>query len=316
MVRSRQIAQKLSFWLALIGYNPRDHSLSHRIYLVYATIFMSLWGFAMLLFAASATATVLTIPGIRSANQVAAQVSLFILVIWFLFQLWQVSHRSPFVFSEEDAYLICQTPVRRSFVALSWFVGDWFTQALPFWALGVTFGFAMIETQLGGNVPFSELFAYLVSGLRALSVFFSLHLGLLAALWALGALRLQGNRERRWLPRLVLIVILLVAGCLLLGIIMPEFAALVAPVGGAILWPLRYSLQAAFSLHAWTSGMILAFGIAILGLVALVIAGEGLNLSRAVQESTQREKLQSAQRYGMLDLAQELKQRDRRKHHT
>jgi hypothetical protein len=35
MVRSRQIARKLAWWLALIGYDPHDHSLSHRIYLVY-----------------------------------------------------------------------------------------------------------------------------------------------------------------------------------------------------------------------------------------------------------------------------------------
>ena len=57
--------------------------------------------------------------------------------------------------------------------------------------------------------------------------------------------------------------------------------------------------------------MVLASGMAILGLVALAIAGEGLNLSRAAQESTQREKLQTAQRYGMLDLAREMKRRDR-----
>jgi hypothetical protein len=311
MVRSRQIAQKLSFWLTLIGYNPRDHSLSHRIYLVYASIFMSLWGFAMLSLAAGAAATALTLPGTGSANQAAAQVSLFILVIWLLYQLWQVSRRSPFMFSEEDAYLICQTPVRRSFVALSWFLGDWFPQALPFWALGVTFGFAMVESQLGGKVAFSDLFQYIASGLRALGVFIPLQLGLLALLWALGALRLQGDREWRWMSRLTLIMILVVIGSLTLGIIKPEFAALVAPVGGAILWPLRYPLQAAFSLHAWISGVVLASGIALVGLVALAIAGEGLNLSRAAQESTQREKLQSAQRYGMVDLAREMKQRDR-----
>src|SRR5574342_104344 len=125
LVRSRQIAQKLSFWLTLIGYDPRDHSLSHRIYLVYASIFMSLWGFAMLSLVAGGAARALTLPGIGSANQAAARISLLVLVIWFFYQLWQVSRRSPFVFSEEDAYLICQTPVRRSIVAISWFLGDW-----------------------------------------------------------------------------------------------------------------------------------------------------------------------------------------------
>jgi hypothetical protein len=187
MVRSRQIAQRLSFWLTLIGYDPHDHSLSHRIYLIYASIFMSLWGFAMLSLAASCTATVLTALGTGSVNQIAAQISLLIFVLWFIFQLWQVSHRSPFIFSEEDAYLICQTPVNRNIVALSWFGGDWLSQALPFWALGVTFGFAMIDSRLGEKVVFGDIFLYAVSGLRALSLFFPLHLGLLALLWTLGA---------------------------------------------------------------------------------------------------------------------------------
>jgi len=311
MVRSRQIAQNLSFWLIVIGYNPRDRSLSHRIYLVYASIFMSLWGFSMLLMAAGAAATVLTLAGTGSPSQAATQISLLILVIWFLYQLWQVSRRSPFVFSEEDAYLICQTPARRSFVAISWFLGDWFPRALPFWALGVTFGFAMVETRLGGNVELSDFFPYIASGLHALSVFFPLHLGLLAILWALGALRLQGNREWHWMPRLTLIVIILAIASLISGIIKPEFAGLIAPVERVILWPLRYSLQAAFSLYAWTSGMMLASGIAVLGLAALAITGEALNLSRAAQESTRREKLQTAQRYGMTDLVREMKQRDR-----
>jgi hypothetical protein len=311
MVRSRQIAQKLSFWLMLIGYDPHDHSLSHRIYLVYASIFMSLWGFAVLALAAGATAKMLTESGIGSANRAAAQISLFILVIWSLYQLWQVSRRSPFMFSEEDAYLICQTPVKRSFVALSWFVGDWFTRALPFWAIGVTFGFAMVEVQLAGNVTFADFFLYIASGLRAWSVFLPLQLGLLALLWALGALRLQGNREWRWLPRLVLVIIFLVIAILAWGIENPELARLIAPLRQAIVWPLYYPLQAAFSIRPWIDGIDVALGVATVGIVALAVAGESLNLSRAAQESTQREKLQTAQRYGMTGLTREIKQQDR-----
>ena len=311
MVRSRQIAQKLSFWLMLIGYDPHDHSLSHRIYLIYASIFMSLWGFAVLALAAGATATMLTGSGIGSANQAAAQISLFLLVIWCLYQLWQVSRRSPFVFSEEDAYLICQTPVRRSFVAISWFIGDWFTQALPFWAISVTFGFAMVEVQLGGKVTFADFFLYVASGLRALSMVLPIHLGLLALLWALGALRLHGDREWRWLPRLILIGIVLLTGGLLWGTENPELTGFVAPVWGAISWPLNYPLQAAFSIYPWGNGLFVAIGVAITGLLALALAGENLNLSRAAQESTQREKIQTARRYGMGGLVQEIKQQDR-----
>ena len=311
MVRSRQIAQKLSFWLTLIGYDPHDHSLRHRIYLIYASVFMSIWAFAMLSLATGGTATMLTALGTGSVNQIAAQISLLIFVIWFIYQLWQVSRRSPFIFSEEDAYLICRTPVKRNIVALNWFLGDWFSQAWPFWAIGMVFGSALVESQLGEKISSSDVFQYVISGFRALSVFFLLQVGLLALLWALGALRLQGNREWRWLPRLVLIGFLLTMGFLVCSIKVPELIKLSASVWQALFWPLHYPLQAAFSLHPWINGMLVALGIAIVGLVALAIASKDLNLSRAAQESTQREKLQTAQRYGMVDLVREIKQRNR-----
>jgi len=48
LVRSHQIAGDLRYWLTYIGYDKRDHSLSHKIYLGYATVFFSIWGFATL----------------------------------------------------------------------------------------------------------------------------------------------------------------------------------------------------------------------------------------------------------------------------
>jgi hypothetical protein len=311
MVRSRQIAQKLSFWLTFIGYDPRDHSISHRIYLIYASIFMSFWAFAMLSLVSSSVAGVLTISGTSSANEVAVQISLFIFVLWFIFQLWQVSHRSPFVFSEEDAFLICQTPVRREPVALYWLVGDWLGQAWPFWAFGVTLGFALTESQLAGNVVFGDIYLYVIAGIRALSVFLPLHFGLLALLYMVGALRLQRNQERPWIPRLALIAILVTLLGLLGRIVSPESLKWFGPVWHALLLPVAYPLQAAFSAAPWVNGLLLALGITFVGLAALTFAGRNLNLSRAAQESTQREKLETAQRYGMVDQARELKQRER-----
>jgi hypothetical protein len=311
MVRSRQVAQKLSFWLTLIGYDPHDRSLSHRIYLIYASIFMSFWAFAMLSLASSGTATVLTASGTVSANQVAAQISLLIFGLWFIFQLWQVSHRSPFVFSEDDAFLICQTPVRRDLVALSWFAGDWLGQAWLFGALGVTFGFAMIDSSLGENVVYGDIFLYVAAGLRALSIFLPLHSGLLALLWMVGALRLQGNREQPRLPRLVLVGILIMVIGLSGSIVFSESFKRFVPVWHAVVLPVAYPLQAAFFIYPWINGILIAMAIAVIGLVALTIAGRNLNLSRCAQESTQREKLETAQRYGMVDLAHEIKQRER-----
>lgn len=125
------------------------------------------------------------------------------------------------------------------------------------------------------------------------------------------ALRLQGNRERRWIPRLVLIGILITVIGLSGSIIYPEFFKLFAPVWHEVLSPVAYPLQAAFSIYPWINGILIALGIAVIGLVALTIASRSLNLSRSAQESTQREKLETAQRYGMVDLAHEIKQRER-----
>jgi len=311
MVRSRQITQKLSFWLALIGYDPHDKSLSHRIYLIYASLFWSLWAFMMLSLAANATAAMLTATGNGPANQSAVQISLFMFVIWSVYQLWEVSHRSPFVFSEEDAYLVCQSPIKRSVVALGWFVGDWFEQALPFWAIGVIFGFALAESQLEGKFMFPGFLRYATAGFRAWSVILPLHLGVLASLWGLGALRLQGNRELHWLPRMVLIGTILALSGLVWSIKVPMLIEMSAPVWQIILWPLHYPLQAAFFIHPWVNGMVVALGVAIAGLLVLTLTSENLNLSRAAQESTQREKLHTALRYGMVGLVRELRQRDR-----
>ena len=53
LVRSHQIAGDLRYWLTYIGYDKRDHSLSHKIYLAYATLFFTVWGFATLALLAS-----------------------------------------------------------------------------------------------------------------------------------------------------------------------------------------------------------------------------------------------------------------------
>jgi hypothetical protein len=90
----------------------------------------------------------------------------------------------------------------------------------------------------------------------------------------------------------------------------PELLKLLAPAWQAVLLPVDYPLQAAFSIRPWINGMLAALGITAAGLAALAIASQNLNLSRASQESTQREKLAAAQRYGMVDLAREIKQRE------
>ena len=53
LVRSRQLASNLRYWLVVVGYDSRDRSFSQKIYLVYAAVFFALWIFAMLSFLSS-----------------------------------------------------------------------------------------------------------------------------------------------------------------------------------------------------------------------------------------------------------------------
>jgi hypothetical protein len=306
MVRSRQIAHKLVFWLALIGYNPRDRSLTHRIYLVYALIFMGGWGFAVLSLFAGATADLLKMIGFTPVNQAVAALSTLVLIIWALVLLWQVTRRSPFIFSENDAYLICQTPAPGRAVALFWFLGDWFEPAIPFWAGAVTLGFALVEYQLNHIVSTLDFPLYLTSGLRVLVIFVLLQLGVMALLWALGGARLQRARTLPWLSPLGLLAILAVATGLFFAINRLGLAGLTGSFWSVLLWPLFYPAQAAYGAASFSNGLLVAFLLACVGLLALARVGPGLNLSRATQETTQKEKVETARRYMQTQRAREI----------
>ncbi|HEX7975246.1 MAG TPA: hypothetical protein VF498_12620, partial [Anaerolineales bacterium] len=306
MVRSRQIARKLAFWLAAIGYNSRDRSLGHRVYLVYALIFMSGWGFAVLSLFAGATADLLNRLGFTPVNQAAAALSTLVLVAWALVLLWQVTHRSPLIFSEDDAYLICQTPAPGSAVALFWFLGDWFEPAAPFWAGAATLGFALVENQLNHKVTSLDFPLYIISGLRALVIFGLLQLGLMALLWALGGARLQRDRTLPWLPTLALAAILAVGSGMLFAISRQGLAGLAGSFWLVFLTPVIYAAQAAFGAAPFSGGLLVALLLAGVGLLALAWAGSGLNLSRAAQETVQKEKADTARRYMQAERAREI----------
>jgi len=77
---------QLAWWLALIGYNPLDHTLSQRIYLVYAGIFWSVWLWSYQLLAGPAT-VVLKALNVSPIDQAAAVLSILAMVGWGMYQL-------------------------------------------------------------------------------------------------------------------------------------------------------------------------------------------------------------------------------------
>ncbi len=310
-VRSRQMRTRFAFWLSLIGYNLRDRSLSQKIYLGYAIVFFSIWGFAVLSLLAGVTSSFLAALGVGSVDLAASTLGVLIFSVWFLLSLRAVSRRSPFVFSEEDAYLICQTPVDRRGVALSWFISDWIGAGIPFWAGAVTLGFARAEAVLAGNATLLDIPFYVGLGLRALSVALLLQLALLALAWAVGALRLRGDREIAWLDKAALALIAVFVVAALWTLLTSGMAGFSATGWQVSLWVLSFPLKAAFGTAPWAWGAGFALLLVLLALAALWAASPELNLSRAAQETSGQEAQRSASLYGNTDLAQELAQRER-----
>ncbi len=278
LVRWQELAGRVRFWTAIVGYDPRDRSLRQVIYLVYVVIFFSLWGFAVLTLLADLGSGVLSLA--RGLAPLAASVALLaggLLLLTFM-QAFRAGIRSPFIFSEADAELICQSPVNRGYVALAWFVGDWFLGGLVFTALAVVLRFATLQMALPGGFTWPHLPGFLLAGVQAAGIVILLHLAFGALVFAFGGLRLHGGQDKywlRWIP--------LWGGVLLLLIILGRVS-----VAQVLLWPLLYPLQAAFGFYPWLPGLGLALSIAISCLCILYWAGQNLNLSRAAQESLSR----------------------------
>jgi hypothetical protein len=285
-VRSRQMSTQFAFWLALIGYNKRDRSLSHRVYLGYALVFFTMWGFAVLTLLAGITSNLIKTvsPAVPALGSVWG--SFLILFAWGAYSLFQAGRRTPVRFSEEDAALICQTPVSRSAVTLLWLPARWIAEGLPIWAITVTLGFALAEIRLKGAASMLDLPGYVMDGLRPLAILIPLHLAVLALVWSAGVLRLRPAKSDLGVgaygPLLIFGALLVGGLALWQGSALPWAAALANGLSSPLIYPIR----AGFSLGLWLPGFGLAMVEAVLSLALLSIASREISLSRAAQEST------------------------------
>ena len=311
IVRVRQMEWRFAFWLALIGYNKRDKSIGHRIYLVYALLFMSVWVFAVLTLLAGSGAHLLVSLNPDDPASAAEWLTFLVLTGWACLTLVRYSRRSPFIFTEDDAFLICQTPINRRAVALAWFPADWLETALPFWAIMVTLGFSMAEIGLHGDATALNIPIYVLIGLRALILFLPMQMGILALLWTVGALRLQGTNDPAWVRWSALILALVLLGGLVVNLTTRGLGGRLDAIWKTFYWPAYYPLMAAFGQARWTTGLGLGTIWAVIGLAALWFVSKGLNLSRAAQEARGLAAQQQAIRSGAIERAQEIAARER-----
>lgn len=293
---SRRTFSRLAYWLSALGYNLRDRSAANRIYLVYFCIFWFIWAVAVFALLGSSLADIFNeIQGFYSPPQLVVTGAAYALILWSLVTFWQVSRRSPFVFSEEDAYLLCQTPVSRRKIALAWFFEGMLGVFIPFSAGAVILSFALVEWRLQDPGAIFLIFEYLKAGLMALIQVVPIQIGWQAALWGVGALRLQRRNDLAWLRPAFL-----AAGLFLL-------ASFVFPgVRSLLLAPLQPSLEAAFMEDISFSGRLAGLGLGFLylaaGLVFLFLQSKEIRLSRAARETSHIAALSLARSYGQFDL--------------
>lgn len=295
-VRSRQIASSLKFWMALVGYNPRERFWSQIVYLAYVGVFFSIWGFGVLALLADQGAQILSTFQELPPSLVSMRILTVVLLVDAILRGYRSGRESPFIFSDDDADLICQTPVDRRQVALAWMLGDWILPTIPFLSLAVVLKFATIQLTEAGGVQWSHLFDYWLAGMRLASLVLFLHLTFSSLTYTLGALRLRGDRDKPWL-RLIPVCFAL----LFLSLAVSSRAGLEIS-----LWPVQFLLKAGFNEASWIAGFGIAILLAFGGLLGLYLSSSRLNLSRAAQESRYRWAFQQVSWLGNTQLSQQM----------
>jgi hypothetical protein len=310
---ARRFGQRLGYWLSALGLNWRDQSTSNRLYMVYFFAFWAVWAVAVFALLGGWIAAILGLFPAGTPPQIALGLAEISLVGWTLYSLWRASRRSPFVFSEEDAHLVCQTPVSRAGVALALFLLNWYEAAFPFAFGTIAICFGVVQARHTGAFAPEQLLDYLTYSLRGLSLIIPLHLGLQALAWAVGALRLRGRTDYPWLRWSAPAVgaVLVLTPLALPSQALPALRLLQQPW----LWPLNAELGAGFvpsgAWGPWGLAALLALVFAAASVAALVAAAQRLSFSRAAQETTMQAMLQGARRFGRPDLAQALALRQR-----
>jgi hypothetical protein len=303
MIRSRQVSSSISFWLAITGYDSNDRSVSMRIYLLYLIVFFSAWTLAVISLISNLMLNTL-LPFLASQgiafSDFVTTIGTLLLILWSLYSIHKATLRSPLIFSEDDAYLICQTPADRSFVSLAWFLGEWLSCVLPVLTIAVIVGFALLDLDIYNGIRTLSVGNMAIAMLKPLCIIIPLHLGLFAVVWVVGVFRLQRDTERKKVMRSIRVLTLL----LTVGLLVVVIRSIVLPSSNIVVQPLlsflRFPLDAAFHDGSWVLGLAVSIGLMTTSLAILWHISDNLNLSRAAQETRRFQAQRVAQRYQVL----------------
>jgi len=312
MIRSKQVLSSINYWLAIVGYNIHDRSALTRVYLFYLVAFFSAWTLIVMFFVSDLMANTLS-PFLASQGiaftDIVPTIGTLILVLWSLYSIHKATNRSPIVFSEDDAYIICQTPADRRFVTMAWFFGEWSSSILLVLALAATVGFALLELDINNGIRIMSVGHITVAALKPLGIIIPLHLGLFAVIWVVGVCRLQRDAQRIKVMRSLRILALILAVILFVvalgSILLPSYFTIFQPLLSFLTFP----LNTAFLDGVWGLGLAVSIGLMTISVTLLWQISDNLNLSRAAQETHHFQAQRVAFRIGDFDRINEMKDR-------
>jgi hypothetical protein len=300
---SRRVRSQLTYWLSALGYNLRERSLSNSIYLVYFCIFWSVWAIAVFsLLGKTISSAFNFLPVYLTPDQFAAGLGQYLLVVWLLVELRGVTRRSPLIFSQEDAYLICQTPLPRRRVTIALFLQSCLPVSFVFAAGAVLLSFALVEWNFQGEMLLFQIFKAFTNSLRALVMILPLQMALQAGLWGVGTLRLRASRPHAWLQLVFPLTVLF----FLTSILNPTWHTI-------LMTPLRLPLESAFvgGIQAWmrAGSLVVSLFLLYAGLKFLSAQSTHISLSIAAQETVSIAAMLLARRFGQYEIADVLRDR-------
>ncbi len=314
MIRSKQVTSSINFWLSLVVHDTHDRSVLTLAYLLYVFAFFSVWTLAVMFLVSDLLANTLS-PLLASWGVAFSDIvpifGTLLLGLWSLFTIYKATNRSPLVFSEDDAHLLCQTPADRRFVTLTWFLSEWPSSVLLFLAAAATVGFALLELDINNGIRVMSVGHITVAALKPLIIIIPLHLGLFAIAWVVGVYRLQRDVKRLKIMRTLRILAVILAVTLFvvaLGrILFPSYFATFQPLLSLLTFP----LDTAFLGGDWGLGIAVSIGLMTVSLAVLWQISDNFNLSRAAQETHHLQARRVAFRIGDHDRIRELKDRER-----
>lgn len=313
-LRIKQAKSKINYWLAAASYQPHDHSFLMRVYLIYILAFFTAWILAMMFLISDVIANTLA-PELRSLglglNHVILVCSTLILIFWFLYLFYKTTLRIPLVFTENDAYILCQTPADRRFITMMMFIEKSLKHLFFLGIISATLGIGLFENEVNLGIKMMSFGTLATNGLRPLTILFPLYLLFYGFVWITGISRIQGDTKNKYAVKFLRISILVLSICLLLiasGIFLFSYNLMVYQSFFSFI---SAPLRAAFFGIGWKKSFPAAIGLSAVSLSILWKYSGSVNLSLAAQETRHIHARRAAFLIGDFDEVNQMKIRER-----